>query len=59
MVNFKNKRIEISYVRMVLNKVMRIFLVCEHLFLYSIIGLSLICLVHILMGEPFSIHINW
>ena len=53
------KLFENYYVMTVLNWTISFLRVIEFLFLCSVIAVSLVCLVHILMGQPFSIHIPW
>ena len=55
--NLKNRLFENPVVTMVFTWVIRVFRVIEYLFLFSVIGVSIVCLWHILNGLPFSLYI--
>ena len=57
--DWKNRLFEKPFVGAVLYRIIRIFMIFEYLFLCSVIGVSIVCLVHILMGKSFSIYIPW
>ncbi len=57
--NWKNRLFEKPFVGIFFTCIIRVLMVIEYLFLCSVIGISIVCLVHILMGEPFSLHILW